>query len=329
MPDIPRRALLIAALGALGAATGLLALPAQAEFPERPVRMTVNSVAGGGADILARALADKMAVQLKQAVVVDNRPGAGGNLAAELIAKAAPDGYSILLADSGPLVINPALYSKLTFDPLKDFAPVSRVASFPVVILAHPSLGVSTLAEFVAKAKSMPGKIDYASTGIGSPQHLAAEMLRSAAGLDMVHVPYRGGAPAIVDLLAGRVPIGFIGLPPTAQYVRGGELRGLAITTSERSAVVPEVPTVAESGFPGYSAAVWFGVVAPQGTAPAAVATLNRSVNQALAALDTKARLAELGYTAEAGTPESFARYLAEETTRWAAAVKSSGATVD
>ena len=324
-----RRASLIPAILLACIISGLPLDPARAEFPERTVRMLVNSVAGGGADTLARLLADKMAIALKQPVVVDNRPGAGGNLAAELIARAAPDGYSILLADSGPLVINPALYPKLSFDPLKDFAPVSRVASFPVIILAHPNLGVSTLGEFIAKAKTMPGKIDYASTGIGSPQHLAAEMLRSAAGLDMVHVPYRGGAPAVVDLLAGRVPLGFIGLPPTAQYVRGGELRGLAITTAERSAVVPQVPTVAESGFPGYSAAVWFGIVAPRGTPSAVVATLNGAVNEALSATDTKARLAELGYAAEPSTRDAFASYLAEETKRWGAAVKSSGARVD
>lgn len=304
----------------------LMALPAHGEYPDRPIRMVVNSLPGGGGDILARVLAPELAAKLGQGVVIDNRPGAGGNIAGELIARAAPDGYTLMMADSGPLVVNISLYPKMSFDPLRDFAPVARVGSVPILVLVHPSLGANSFADLVAKAKAAPGTIAYASPGTGSTQHLAAELLWSQVGIKLSHVPYKAAASALTDLIAGHALVGIIGVPPAAQHVRSGAVTALAITTMQRSPLLPDVPTLVELGVARYQAVVWFGLVAPRATPPTVVATLNRVVNDVLAIPAVRTRLTELGYAIDPGTPAELERYMQEETLRWRKAVEVSGA---
>lgn len=307
----------------------LFGLPATATaFPERPVTLVVNSAPGGGADILARALADGLGAALGGRVIVENRPGAGGNLAAGHVARVRADGYTLYVADSGTLAINPTLYASLPFDPMRDFEPIARLASFPVVIAAHPSTGFRSLQDLIAAAKAAPRTINYASTGIGSPQHLAAELLQSATGIELVHVPYRGGAPAAVDLLAGHVRVGFIGIPPLAPAIRDGRLVGLGITGKSRSPLLPDVPAVAET-IPGFEALVWFGLFTPRGTPAAIHAQLAAATTQAMGAPAMTEMLDRLGYAAFPGAAEDLRSFLGTEIARWGEAVRRSGARVE
>lgn len=302
--------------------------PAAAAYPERPVTLVVNSAPGGGADALARALADGLSRELSQRVIVENKTGAGGNVAAGQVARATPDGYTLLLADSGMIAINPTLYPTLTFDPQKDFAPVARLAAFSIVAAAHPSAGFKTVAELVARAKAAPRTINYASTGVGSPQHLSAELLQSATGIQLVHVPYRGGAPATADLNAGHVPLGFIGMPPLAPFIQDGKLIGLAVTGKSRSALLPDVPTVAET-VPGFEAQVWFGLLAPRATPKEALERLDAAVFKVMGTPEMKEMLRRQGFDEFLGSPSELAAFMSSEAARWGEAVRGSGAKVE
>jgi len=300
------------------------------EFPTRPIRWIVPAPAGGGADLLARTLGERVSPGLGQPVLVENRAGAGGNIAAEAVARAAPNGHTLLMTDAAPLVINPSLYARLSFDPLADLKPIARLASFPFLLLAHPSVPAETLADLIALARARPGTLAYASTGVGTPQHLGGEMFRSLAGdLDIVHVPYRGGAPAVVDLLSGQVQLGFIGIPPTLGHIQSGRLRALGVSSLARAAVLPNVPTIAEAGLPGYEAVVWFALMGPA-RLPTGIATrMHEAVAAALTDPAVQARLASQGFTTDPAGPAEMAAFLSSEAEKWRGLVTASGARVE
>jgi tripartite-type tricarboxylate transporter receptor subunit TctC len=295
-------------------------------FPTKPVRFVVGFTPGGPSDILARALGQKLAERWSQQVVVDNRPGAGGNLAAEAAAKSAPDGHTWLLGNNSILATNQSLYRSLPYDPVKDFAPVALVAIQPNILVVHPSLPVSSVEELIQFSKANPGKLNYASSGSGAAAHLAGELFKAMAGVDLVHVPYKGAQPALTDVIAGQVQMMFATSASVIPYIKAGRLRALAVTTAQRSASVPELPTVAEAGVPGFEATTWHGVVVPAATPVAVVTRLNEEINSALSEKDLKDRLASLGAEVSTGTPRQFADYIARETPKWAKVVKDSGA---
>jgi tripartite-type tricarboxylate transporter receptor subunit TctC len=299
--------------------------PAAGAWPERPITLVVNSAAGGGADLLGRSLAETLSQSLGQRVVVENKPGAGGNIAAAQVARAAPDGYTLLLADSGMLAINPTLYPSIPFNPRTDFTPIGRIAAFAIVVAAHPSAGVRSIAELVERARAAPGTITYASTGVGSPQHLAAEILQSSTGIRLVHVPYRGGAPATADLAGGHVGLGFIGIPPLAPFIRDGRLVGLGVTGAARSPLLPDVPTVAET-VPGFQAQVWFALMGPRGLAGDAENQLRSSLREGLASPDLRQALERQGFELFHGDAPELSAFLEAEINRWGDAVRRSGA---
>ncbi len=302
-----------------------LTASANAAWPERPVTIIVNSAPGGGADLLARTLADGFTQALGQRAVVENKPGAGGNIAGAQVARAAPDGYTLLLADSGMLAINPTLYPSMPFNPKSDFTHISRVAAFSIAIAAHPSTGIRSIDDLAAKAKASPGKITFASTGIGSPQHLAAVMLQKAAGIQMEHVPYRGGGPALTDLIGGHVMVGFIGIPPLAPVIRDGRLNGLGVTSTARSKTLPDVPAVAER-YPGFEAQVWFALVAPKSLPGEIGMRLASVVQDTLRRSETVELMDKQGFTAFLSNASELSSYLDQEIARWGEAVRTSGA---
>ena len=312
------KTLALALLFALAAGTG--SAFAQA-WPSKPVKLIVPYPPGGSADILARAIGQKLSDGLGQSVVIDNRPGAGTAIGAEATAKSAPDGYTIMLGTVSSHAINPALTPGLKYDPVKDFAPVSLVASIPFALLVHPSLPVRNVRELVALAKVKPGSLNFSSAGNGTSNHLAGELFKSMTGTFMVHIPYRGSAPALNDLLAGQVNLMF-DLVLTAQpHVKSGAARALAVTGLERSAALPGVPTVAESGVPGFEVSAWFGFFAPA----AVVTALNAETVKAMRAPDLRERLASQGAEAVSNTPEQFSAYVKEELAKWTRVVKASG----
>ena len=298
-------------------------------FPDRPVRFVVGFTPGGPSDILARAVGQKLGERWGQQVVVENRPGAGGNLAAEVVAKSAPDGYTWLLGNNSILATNHALYKKLSYDPLKDFAPVALVAVQPNILVVHPDVPAKSLQELVEFLKKNPGKLNYASSGAGAAAHLAGELFRSMAGVDIVHVPYKGAQPALTDLIAGHAQLMFATSASVIPYMKAGRLRALAVTTAQRSPSVPELPTVAEAGLPGFEATTWHGVVVPAATPAAVVQQLNRDVNAALKEKDLSERLAGLGAEVLTGSPQDFADYIAREIPKWTKVVRDSGARAD
>jgi tripartite-type tricarboxylate transporter receptor subunit TctC len=302
---------------------------AQAMFPNKPIRIVVPFPPGGTTDILARAAAQKMTEAWKEQVVVDNRPGAGGNIGAELVAKAPPDGYTMLMGTVGTHAINPSLYAKMPYDHVKDFAPVILVASVPNVLVVHPSVPANTVQELIAYAKANPGKINFASSGSGTSIHLAGELFKTMAGVQMAHVPYKGSAPAIADLVGGQVQIMFDNLPSALPQIKGGRLRALAVTSAQRAPALPDVPTVAESGLPGFEASSWFGLLAPAGSPRDAIVKVNGEVDRWLASPEAKEKLTSQGANAAGGSPEDFARHIAAETAKWQQVVKASGAKVD
>jgi len=295
-------------------------------FPTKPVRFVVGFTPGGPSDILARALGQKLAERWSQQVVVDNRPGAGGNLAAEAAAKSAPDGHTWLLGNNSILATNQSLYRSLPYDPVKDFVPVALVAIQPNILVVHPSLPVSSVEELIQFSKANPGKLNYASSGSGAAAHLAGELFKAMAGVDLVHVPYKGAQPALTDVIAGQVQMMFATSASVIPYIKAGRLRALAVTTAQRSASVPGLPTVAEAGVPGFEATTWHGVVVPAATPAALVTRLNEEINSALSEKDLKDRLASLGAEISIGTPRQFADFIARETPKWAKVVKDSGA---
>ncbi|MFO1412986.1 MAG: tripartite tricarboxylate transporter substrate binding protein [Burkholderiales bacterium] len=319
------RAVGVAALAALASLAS-----AQAPYPVKPIRIVVPFPAGGTTDILARAVAAKLTETTGQAAVVDNRPGAGGNIGAELVAKSAPDGYTFLMGTVGTHAINPSLYAKLPYDHVKDFAPVILVAGVPNVLVVNPSLPVNSVQELIAYIKANPGKVNFASSGSGTSIHLSGELFKTMTGLQITHVPYKGSAPALQDLVGGQVQIMFDNLPSSLALIKGGKLKALAVTSAERSTALPDVPTVAEAGLPGFEASSWFGLLAPAGTPKEAIAKVNGEVAKWLATPEAKEKLASQGAIAASGlTPEDFQKHIAAETTKWAKVVKESGAKVD
>ena len=310
-------------------AAGAAALPAASRvawaqnWPSRPVHIVAGFTPGGGVDITARLLGQWLAQRLGQSFVIDNRPGAGGNIGTELVVNAPPDGYTLLLATL-PNAVNATLYEKLNFDFIRDIAPVAGIVRVPMVILLHPSVPAKSVPDLIAYAKANAGKINMASAGTGTAPHVAGELFNYMAGTRMVHVPYRGQGPALTDLLGGQVQVLFATTPGTTDYIRTGQLRGLAVTTASRAEVLPDLPTVGDS-VPGYEASQWYGLGAPRRTPAAVVDRLNREINAALADAGMKARFADLGGEPLAGLPADFGKLVAGETAKWANVVKFAG----
>ncbi len=311
-------------LGSMGAVSSAHAQTGSAQaYPARPIRLVVPFTPGGSSDILARAIGQKLTEAWGQPVVIDNVPGAGGSLGADKVAKAAPDGYTLLMGHIGTLAVNPSIYPNLSYDPVRSFAPVAWVARVPNVLVVHPSVAAKSVKELVALAKSRPGQLNYGSGGNGSAAHLATEYLKLQSQTFMVHVPYRGTAPAVSDLVAGQTQLMFTGAPAVIQFVRSGQLRALAVSSSQRLDALPELPTVAQSGYPGFEADQWYGVVAPAATPGPIVAKLNAQINQALNSPELKARLQAEGAVAAPATPAAFGALIAREIERWRPVVKA------
>jgi tripartite-type tricarboxylate transporter receptor subunit TctC len=322
-----RRTLTLAAASALGL-LALTPLAAQAQaFPTKAITIIVPFSAGGTTDILARVLGQFISKDLGQPVIIDNRAGAGGNIGTQLVARAAPDGYTILMGTVGTHAINQSLYPKLAFDPIKDFAPLTRVALVPNLLVANPAQPFKTVKELMAYAKANPGKVTFGSSGSGTSIHLSGELFKQMAGVDIQHVAYKGSAPAVNDLLGNHIAIMFDNMPSAISHVKAGKLRPLAVTTAQRSPALPDVPTIAEAGVPGYEATSWFGLLAPAKTPAPVVAKLNASILKALADPDVKKKLLEQGAEPAGETPAQFAAFIASETVKWGKIVKQSGAT--
>ena len=285
-------------------------------YPSKPIRWVVPSAPGDGSDTTGRLIAEKISRELGQSVVIDNKPGAGGVLGSEFAAKAASDGYTMIVGNAGSHGINAAIYSKLNYDVVKDFVPVALICTAPNVMVASPGSKVTSVTEFVAYAKANAGKLNYASGGIGSSSHLSAELFKSLAGIEMTHIPYKGASPAVAAVLADEVSLMIGNLPPWSAQIKAGKVRALAVTTATRHPSLPEVPALAES-LPGFETVAWFGVLAPTGTPKAAVERINAAVNQALGDADVKARLASLGCDPAATTPEAFATRVNGDVARW------------
>jgi tripartite-type tricarboxylate transporter receptor subunit TctC len=327
--DIPRR-LAIATLALAGAAAWAqpAAQPARTDWPARPIKIIVPFPAGGGYDFMARNIGQKISESLGQPVVVENRAGANGNIGSDAVAKSAPDGYTLLLGGIGPQAFSVALYPKMPFDPEKDLAPVSLVASQPNVLVAHPSLPAKSLQELIAQAKARPGQVSWGSTGSGGGQHFGLEQLKSVAGIDVIHVPYKGAAPLHQALLAGEVNAGFNIIQLPMQHVRKGELKALATASKKRSPLAPDVPTMAELGYP-IDFDTWYALYAPAGTPRDIVAKLNSHVNRALADPQIKERAGTLGLDLIGSTPEQLAAHMHQEITRWSALAKAANIKAD
>jgi len=323
---LPRRAFLHLAAGAV-AVPAASRLARAEDYPSRPVRLIVGFAPGGATDIMGRLMGQWLSERLGRTFLVENRAGAGSNVGTEMVVNAAPDGYTLLVV-TVVNAINATLYDKLNFNLLRDIAPVGGIHREPFLMLVNPSVPAETVAEFIAYAKSNPGKLNMASGGVGSGNHLSGELFKMMTGTNLVHVPYRGAGPALVDLLGGQVQVIFATMSSSIGYVRGGKLRALAVTTATRSPVLPETPTVAEF-VPGYEASFWSGIGAPRNTPGEIVDKLNREINAALADPQMKARLADLGATPLPGSPADFGRLIAEETEKLAKVVKFSGAKLD
>jgi tripartite-type tricarboxylate transporter receptor subunit TctC len=314
-------------------AAGAAALPiasgsahAQA-YPARPVRLVIGYTPGGSADLTARLMGQWLSERLGQSFVIENRPGGGTNIATEAVVRATPDGYTLMLVAPAN-AINATLYEKLNFDFLRDIEPVAGIIRFPNVVVVNPSLPIHSISELIAYAKANPGKLNMASSGNGSTIHMSGELFKMLTGINMVHVPYRGGAPALTDLLAGQVQVMFDNIPTCAEHVKSGKLRGLAVTSTTRSEVLPDLPVVADF-LPGYEASAWYGIGAPKGTPPEIIERLNKAVNEILADPKAKARFAEIGAFLLPGSAADFGKLLADETDKWGKVVKFAGAKVD
>jgi tripartite-type tricarboxylate transporter receptor subunit TctC len=310
--------LLTAAIGFLMACGAA----AQAPFPARPITMVVGFAPGGGTDTASRIIAKKLGENLGQPVLVENKAGAGGNIATELVTKAAPDGYTMLLASVGAMAITPHLLPKPPYDPLHDLAPITMAVVFPNVLVVHPSVQANTLAEFVALAKARPGVINYGSSGVGNAGHLAGELFRIHAGIDIVHVPYKGGGPATTDLLGGQIAAVFATPASVVGHIKAGRLRALATTGPQRSLAMPEVPTIAESGYPGYAAVNWYAYVAPARTPKEILARLNQELVKVLNVPEVREQLISHGLEPQPGTPDALAKYMESEYATWGRVVK-------
>jgi len=319
-----RATVLTAGLTALAAAGGAGAQ----DYPARPVRVVVPYAAGGPVDIVARITAQKLTEAFKHQFVVDNRAGAGGNIAVELVARSAPDGYTLLMGANGTNAINPSLYKKLAVDPAKDLAPVSRVASSAMILVVHPSLPVSNVKQLIALARQQPGAVTYASSGSGSTAHLASELFKSTAKVDLLHIPYKGAGPALVDLVAGQVQAMITGVSSTLPYVKSGRLKALGVSSEKRQSLLPDVPSIAED-LPGYEVSTWYGIFAPAGTPRAVIDRLNQALGRILTSPDAQSRLAAVGADAQPNTPEQFAQAVSQERVKWAKIIEQAGARAD
>ena len=314
------------ALGAmLLAVSGL----ATAAFPDKPIRLIVPFPAGGAADVMARGMAQRLGQELGQQIVIDNRGGAGGTTAAEAAAKSPADGHTLFFGTMGTHAINPALYSKLRYDPVKDFAPISLTHITPRVLVVGPSMRAKNIAELIAIARSKPGTLTYGSAGNGSSSHLSGALFETLAGVDLLHVPYKGSSPLLVDVLAGRVDMTFDSYTVYEEHIKAGRVRPLGVTSKARMGALPQVPTIAESGLDGYDVSNWLGVFAPAGTPKDVLATLHAALGRAMATPELRAQLVALGIEPTFGPPEDFAALIRAELPKWAAIVKKSGATVE
>jgi tripartite-type tricarboxylate transporter receptor subunit TctC len=308
---------------------GAVAYAQTDNYPARPLRFIVPLPPGGGADLVARVVAERLSKNLNQQVLVDNRAGGGPVIGADLAAKSAPDGYTLLLGTATTHAINSSLVKKLPYDPVRDFAPISLVAVLPQIIVAHPSLPSNTLPELIALARKRPGEILFASTGNGSANHLGAEMLKSVAKLNMVHVPYKGAGPSVTDLLAGQTQFMFSTIPPVLPHVKANRLKALSVAHSKRSALLPQLPTTAEGGAPGVEASSWNGVLVRAGTAPAITTRLHTELLAIMNQAELRERLAAAGVEPMINTPDEFAKYISSETARYAKVIAFSGARID
>ncbi len=297
-----------------------------AAWPTKPIRWISPFAPGGGADITSRIIAQKLGPALNQKVLVDNRGGAGGNIGVDIAAKAPPDGYTLVLGTIGPIAINGSLYKKLPFDPVKDLLPITQAANALNVLVVHPSLPAKTVKDVIAIAKARPGELSFGSSGPGATDHLAGELFKTLTGVNMVHVPYKGGAPAMLDLMAGQVQTVFSTVSTAIGAIKGGKVRAIAMTGDKRFELMPELPTIAQAGVPGFEVRNWYGVFAPAGTSKEIVTRLNSELVKVLQMPDVKSKLLESGIEALHSTPEQFATYIQSETKRWAKVVKDSGA---
>lgn len=319
-----------AVLVALGAM--LVANPTTARaqaYPSKTVRFIVPFAAGSTTDILARMVAQKLTEAWGQQILVDNRPGHGGNIGSDVVAKAAPDGYTILVSAASTLAINASLYRNMPYDTATAFAPITLIAKVTNVLVVHPSLPVKSVKDLIALAKSRPGQLNFASGGSGGTQHLSGELFKTMARIDMVHIPYKGSSAAMPDVLGGQVPVIFDGVPQSLPYIKAGRLRPLGVTTAKRSPALPDVPTIAEAGLPGYEATAWFGIVAPAGTPKEIIGKLNTQIVGILSAPEMRARLTAQGADAAGNTPEEFAAFIKSEMVKWAKVIQATGARAD
>ncbi len=321
MKNLCRTAYALLALSLLGAAS---VARAQA-YPDRPIRLVVPFAPGGGTDLTGRAIAQRLSDAFGKPVVVDNRAGAGGVIGADLVAKAAPDGYTLLMGTPGPMTINPNLQKKMPYDTLRDFAPITLTTISPFILVVHPAVPAATVKELIALAKQKPGALNFGTAGTGSVAHLSAEQFKAMTGVQLTHIPYKGSSQSLIDLLAGQVQMVFENLPVVLPHIRAGKVRALAVGTRTRSALLPEYPTVAEAGVPGYEASTAFGMVAPAKTPKEIVGRLNREVVKILRSAEIKDSFGALGLEAVGGTPEQYAEHLRDELARYARIIKAAG----
>jgi tripartite-type tricarboxylate transporter receptor subunit TctC len=306
----------------------ICALPCVAQpYPAKPIRIIVPFTPGGSTDIIARVVAQKLSEGIGVQVLIDNRPGAGGVIGVELAAKAPPDGYTLVMGHIGTFGVNPSLYKKLPYDPIRDFAPITLVAMVSNLLVVHPSLPVKSVKDLIALAKSRPGQLNYGSSGPGGTPHLAVEYLKLMAGLDIVQIPYKGAAPMVVDLIGGHLALTITGMPPLLPHVKSGKLRALAVASARRTPLLPDLPTIAEAALPGYEATSWYGVLAPAATPKEILAKLNAEIIKGVGRPDAAERLAGEGADPATGTPEQFAALIRSEIVRWAKVIKAAGAT--
>jgi len=313
-----------AALLMIGCSLATIPVLYAQQYPTKPVRYIVAYAAGGGTDTIARLIARKLAESMGQQVIVDNRPGAGGNIATDIAVNALADGYTILMGNVGPMTVNPHLY-KLTFSPLRDLSPVTQIAASPLLVVVHPSLPVGSLKDLIAFARREPGKLSYSSAGVGSSNHLAGALFGIEARVNIVHIPYKGAAPALTDLVAGRVQLSFQTLTSASRIVQSGKLKALAVTSAKRSALFPDIPTATESGLDGYEVSAWYGMLVPLNTPRSVIDKINRATVEALKNKEVAERLAQQGAEPVGSTPEAFGKFMRSETEKWAKVVKISG----
>jgi tripartite-type tricarboxylate transporter receptor subunit TctC len=322
------RALALAGIAMVALALGMPLRAATEDYPSRPVRLVAPFPPGGVADILARAIGQRLSIALGQPVVVDNRPGAGGHIGADLVAKSPPDGYTLVLGTIG-IHAAFAIYKKLPYDPANDLQPVTVLAELPNVVIVHPSLPTNNILEFIAYAKAHPGAINFGSAGNGSSTHMIGELFKLAAGVELTHIPYRGSAPALNDVIAGQIQAMFENLPTTPPHIRSGAVRALGVTSRTRSPALPEVPTVAEAGLPGYEATAWFTIAAPAGVAKPIIDQLSGDIAKLVARPEINAQIRELGATPVADTPDEARAFFATERVKWTNVITTAGITGD